>query len=425
MLKSERYKYTSLILVVFLLFGLFPILPFNLKPLTIILPIIIGIAVFIKNKNIKFSRAFFLNSIVFFIYAFSILYSEDQHYAIKRTQTVLALVLLPLFYTLISSIKTEFKRLIKIEKYLFYSFYFSSIILSLVIYIYVYLLGFFDHEVSYGYAISYIEHHLWIFNDHPIYLSIYVGLSILMSLSLIKFNTDNKILVLLVIGNLLLFSVLVFLSRKGVILATLFSFFYYLFKILKSGKTLLVIVGVTLLFLFLFFALFSKSAQRIIELVNSNTYTKILEDEPRSSTSIRLGIYKCSLQNLRKAGLFGFGIGDTQGVLMDCYEQTSETLVKGEYNTHNQYLNFWMSFGFIGLIIFIWYLFKLFKLARSNKDYIFTSILIFYSIIMLVENILDRQNGLILFSILINYFTYKSITSQKNNEKNTLNRTLS
>ncbi|MBU2949620.1 O-antigen ligase family protein [Tamlana agarivorans] len=411
-----KFKESSMMFFVCFLFGLFPILPFNLKPMTVVIPLLIGVWVFIKHKKACIKKAFVYNSIVFILYLLSILYSDDVDYAIQRTITVSSMILLPLFYIFISSLKVDLGVVEKIERLLFYVFYCSTIILSIVIYLYIYKLGYFENSVSYGYSISYIEHHLWVFNDHPIYLSIYIGLSLIFSLSLIKSNTSKKLNVLIILGNLILLSVLVFLFRKGVLLATIVSFFFFLFKNFKSGKRLFVTTIGVLMLVFVCFILFSNSSRRIIEVINSTTYTKVLNDEPRSSTSIRLGVYQCATKNLTKAGLFGFGVGDTKNVLMHCYENTSEVLVQGKYNTHNQYLNFWLSFGFIGLIVFIWFLFQLFRLSLLSKDFIFMSVLIFYCIIMLVENLLDRQNGLVLFAILINFFTYKSISRQNKYE---------
>lgn len=425
MINKLKYSDNTLVVITFFLFGLFPILPFNLKPMTIIFPLIIGIWVLVKNRKIYFKRIFFFNSIIFIIYLVSVLYSDDKEYALKRTQTIASIILIPLFYSLISSMSIGSKTLIILENFFFYTFYISSILLSIVIYIYIFNLGYFNESVSYGYSLSYIEHHLWVFNDHPIYLSIFIGLSLIVSLSIINSKTNKKINIFVIMGNLILLSVLVFLSRKGVIFAFIISFIYLLFKTFKSLKIASIIGFITLSIVSLFYFISSDSSQRIIEILNKDTYTKILVEEPKSSTSIRLGIYNCAMKNIYDAGLIGFGVGDTKDVLKNCYEKTSQILVKGNYNTHNQFFNFWLSFGVLGLLLLLFVLFKLFQLGNANKDFMFISVLIFYCLIMMTENILDRQNGVMLFSIVINFFTFKNIRYKINNEKNSDNRSIS
>ena len=82
------------------------------------------------------------------------------------------------------------------------------------------------------------------------------------------------------------------------------------------------------------------------------------------------------------------------------------------------FLNILLGQGYLGLLLFMLVLFNLFKHSLKSKDVIFTAILLFYVIEFLTENILDRQNGVILFAFLINFKTFLSLNSQKlSNEK--------
>jgi hypothetical protein len=62
-------------------------------------------------------------------------------------------------------------------------------------------------------------------------------------------------------------------------------------------------------------------------------------------------------------------------------------------------------FGLLVLVLFFYFNFKIFTI---DKNYFFLSVLFFYLIIMFVENILERQSGVILFSFLINLFCFIS-----------------
>lgn len=398
----------NLLYFVFFLFGLFPILPFNLKPITVISSVIVGIFCFIKQKKINFSPYYISNGIVFILYFTSLLYSSDQHYAFKKLETTASIILLPLFFLMISNVDIKLRHLIIIETIFFITFYLSAVILCITIYFYIYSLGYYDNLVSYNYCMSYIEHRLWVFNDHPIYLSIFIALSLIFSVNLIINASGKKIKIILLLCNILLIGTLVFLSRKGVIIASLASFLYLILKTIKSSKKILIYILLILGILSCFYLLLPSSSSRIKEVFSHETYTKSINDS--NSTSIRLGIYKCTMESLSGAGFFGYGIGDVKDVLYNCYHKTSTVLVKGKYNTHNQYFNLWLVSGLFGLTFFLFFLFNLFKLSIKSNDYMFTSILIFYLVAMAVENILERQNGVILFSFIINYYTYKNIS---------------
>ncbi|KAB1066522.1 O-antigen ligase family protein [Tamlana haliotis] len=400
--------------IAFILLGLFPIFPFNLKPVIVGVVIAISVFYYFKRAETVFSNIYLFNGILFILYGISFFYSQDKVYALKRLETSLSLVLLPIFFILLSSGVLSKKTLLHIEKVFFKTFYFSVLLMSIVIYIYICSLGYFNGLVSYSFCLSYIEHRLWVFNDHPIYISIFLAIALIFSIRLYK-SGSKYIKALILIGDLVVLSTLFFLSRKGVIIALIISFIFLAFKTLRFTKIRVLYLAAVAIFMAVFFFISSSQSKRFKEIFNQETYTNSI-NENLSSTSIRFGIYKCAVKQIPQSGFFGFGIGDVKHALQDCYQETSALLVNKNYNTHNQYLNTILATGVIGLLIFCFSLFMLFRFSINRNDYIFTAVLIFYSIALLTENILDRQNGIILFSILINYFTFQNILKIKFDE---------
>jgi O-antigen ligase len=127
-----------------------------------------------------------------------------------------------------------------------------------------------------------------------------------------------------------------------------------------------------------------------------------------SSTQTRKEIYNCSFKLLKSNWIFGYGFGDVNDKLIKCYSHVSKYLVDGEFNSHNQYLSILLGCGVFGLLSIIFLLYFNFKVFTIEKHYFFLSVLLFYSIIMFVENILERQSGVILFSFFINLFSFFS-----------------
>ena len=120
---------------------------------------------------------------------------------------------------------------------------------------------------------------------------------------------------------------------------------YYFYKNPKQRKK----IGFTLLFLFAAFAVV------VITQMNTAKFKQALDWQNRSSTSVRLEIYRTSWDMIKKSPLFGLGPGLFQA---NYQNQAPVTLGHAplEWNMphpHNIFLGFWMNAGLIGLIAFI------------------------------------------------------------------------
>jgi hypothetical protein len=123
-----------------------------------------------------------------------------------------------------------------------------------------------------------------------------------------------------------------------------------------------------------------------------------------SSSNLRLNLIDVSIDAIKEKPFFGYGIGDTKDILINL-EHKNDFFNNKYYNTHNQYLNFMLATGFLGLLLFIIFLFKNLQLAILGSLEQFSIVLLFI-LLMFIENILDRQNGVIYFAIFINYFSF-------------------
>jgi O-antigen ligase len=404
-----KTKLINSLLIVFLLLGLIPLLPFYIKPIGIIAALALGIVVVIYKKGITFSFFFFNNILLFILYVVSCFYSDDKQYALKYIETSLPFILFPVFFLFISKLEISKQKWKQLEN-IFYNVYFiASTIYAIMIFAYIYHLGYFSGEVTYDLCISWLRAYFWGFQNHPIYASLFLGIAILFAIKLIIKSEKQRLWY--VLGSLIIILALLFLSRKGIIIALIPTSFFLFFKLNQHTKikNIFIIINIASVLTLVF--IFPNSFERFKKI------NKIELNQPidmKNSTSIRLGIYNCAFSQVQYAGFFGFGIGDVKDKLNNCYKVSAKPLVGQNLNTHNAYLNVWLSLGFIGLLIFAFFLYKLLLLAIINNDYLFLTILIFYALIFLFENILDRQNGVLLFAFLINFYTFKHIVISKN-----------
>ena len=141
----------------------------------------------------------------------------------------------------------------------------------------------------------------------------------------------------------------------------------------------------------------------MVSFVNSNNN--------KSSSNLRINIYKTSIPLIKEKPYFGYGIGAGEDVLFQ-KENTINFFNSKNYNSHNQYLGYALNAGLFGLVFFLFFIFKNLKIAFQNS-FEHASLIVFFILLMFVENILDRQNGILFFSLFINYFAFYAVLNEK------------
>ena len=139
----------------------------------------------------------------------------------------------------------------------------------------------------------------------------------------------------------------------------------------------------------------------------------------------RTQIWDCTSKiiNESTAGLFGIGFRETANRLVVCYKneindiETRQNFIDKRFNTHNQYLDFYVSAGLISLILFLGILF--FLLYKNYKHFFPTALILTIILFGMVENYFHRQVGayylgFVLVILLIN--NNKKIVDQKLNK---------
>lgn len=99
----------------------------------------------------------------------------------------------------------------------------------------------------------------------------------------------------------------------------------------------------------------------------------------------------------KTSGAFGFGFEQTEAALVECYGATIDDHEKRElflskrYNAHSQYLDFYLSEGWVSLVFMGVFLFGSFVVVRKNRYA--TSMLVLLIFYCAVENVFHRQMG--------------------------------
>ncbi|GAB3813230.1 hypothetical protein GCM10028895_05050 [Pontibacter rugosus] len=223
-------------------------------------------------------------------------------------------------------------------------------------------------------------------------------------------------IVLCVIGLELLIGTFIFSARMSILAFTIalgFSIIVY-FKSLKKSL------------LFLCFLLASIYAlihvptvsYRIDELLDTKLQPPSGKPwdpdggEQYNSTNIRVGIVICSFELIKKHWLFGLGQSEVQPALNQCYSRFSmegpDDYKSAEYNTHNQYIHFWLSSGLLGIVLFIGYIMYIFYRSFIKNDILLFTFMVFISICIATENILARHSGVVFVALFSSFLMFRN-----------------
>jgi len=241
---------------------------------------------------------------------------------------------------------------------------------------------------------------------------LYLGLLCTISLILVLerfFKKRRKMYLILA----LTFTVFVFLiAARIAMLSAIVIIIYYSFIKLRSIQryfTLFLILAVTST------AIFSNDnlSKRVLHLddnLRESYIDKIAMHEPRFL------IWKYSYEVSKNTNtILGNGFRLTQEKLLTSYRQIPqlkkrEWFISKRFNSHNQYIDIFLSQGLLGFIIFLIFLFQLFISAKKSPTK--TLLLISSLLFMLIYNNFHRLIGVFIFSILI-VFILDNKTLQK------------
>ena len=395
----------KLLKVSLILFSLFILIPSEKRGILVILFALIAVITSPQYPKIKTLKLFLINALPFIIYLLSLLLYFDPEQTPKKLETGLSIIVLPLIFAIIN--KEIFNQ--KVEILMQKVFVFSAVLFSLIILIYFMNLGYFTGVKTYGYCLSKLTNKLPLLADHPIYISIALSIAILFSYNIYLNISKYYEKIVLLIAVFIVFATILFLSRRGPVFALCLALIPVLYKLYKSSnrKSLFMKLGIGAIVSAITIILLVKPIKkRVFEVLNPKTY---VEKNETNSTNNRIQIYKCAVELIKEKPILGYGIGRDRKELYDCYKENLYYLYENKFNTHNQYLGILLRFGTLGLLSFFLFLLYNYRAALNSKNIIFLSILIFYTTNFLFENVLERQNGVILFSFLINYYSFKNI----------------
>ncbi len=381
--------------------------PSNIKSVAIGLFALSSIIHFICAKNQFNARFFIINASVFIVIVVTLLYSDNTAYGVRKLTTFLSLVIFPLCFALYS--REDIWQLYTKKKTYLFTYVISVVLMNVLPFIW-FLTTHYSFDEMLIHFPTLMGKDIGKFNIHPIYLSMHCAVAIVFSLFLFNRNAPNWKNVLIILLDIILVLFLLVYAKKGPIMGlVLISLLYILFQRKSALKKPYIIAVISLIALVL---IIPNTRTKFIELQKIEK----LDSNNVTSTNIRYTIYTIASELIIESPLVGYGVGDYLDKLKEKYNTSEYEYLKGtRYNAHNQYLSFLLIGGVMLLIVFMCFLaINLIYAIRFNNE-LFIIIILFYGFVMLTENILERESGVIYFALFLNFLSVKSLFYTPNN----------
>jgi len=375
------------------LMGCYVLIPFNLRNG---ITIIAGLTALIFFK--KAIKAVALIDLIVFIPFFFFFLPSINNENFSEIFRLSPLLIYPLFFSIF---KQESIQNLKKGLALFTQVFFISNNAFLIVFIIYYLsLGYRGNSFVFNFP-EMMNSGIGSFSFHPIYISILLCISIVLGFEFFQSVKSKWKKTAIQLGIVFLLINIIFLSRKAFIFFIVL-YLIYEFSIMRKATFFMTGIIFSVLFGIIFI---SPVSDRFLDL-----YTGFMNEPSgfNGSTYVRQQI--CTLGLIKESPVFGYGLSEGSVILEECLQVKNISF----HNTHNQFLGMWLSTGFFGFLCLIIFFIKLFfeSFSFKNKDTFIISLLLFMSLIF--ENLLDRQDGLIVFSFFVGYINLKNQFGKQN-----------
>ncbi len=373
----------------------------NLPTPFFIISIILGMVNIFRTNRHSFTdnKALWLFPLYFVALAVSMIYTENIADGMNLLQRSLSLLFFPVIFLFVKEDASTVRRL------------FDFLLLGLLVSFFINLsLGLLD-------VLSYVKREGFVFETslegmsklantsmkgwayfvrsefsklvNPSYISLYI---LLVLSYYLKNKLESRIQALTI---LILFVYLFLLASIAAYLTLAIMCLLLIFNISDKNKKYTVSI------LFFLGLLVFLNNPRVFDFYTN--VTGIKKDYGVNNTSIeksRLLTWNASAELIQESPVFGYGIGDTNDVLVERYRELDYFHnYENKYNAHNQFLQTYLQtgiFGF-GILTCIFVLLGM-RMRRSRNEF---SVFLVLTISLLFESMLVRFNGIVFFSIII------------------------
>jgi len=211
-----------------------------------------------------------------------------------------------------------------------------------------------------------------------------------------------------------LFVFIMALMPKTPVAALFVLFLYYAWTTGRQKSKLIPVATALVLALSVSWTCIPFTRQRLAEL-SGFINTASDRDPINNSINMRQIILDIDLKLLNDNWVTGLGPGYLDDVLDSEYKDYSHKLHLSldTFNTHNEYLNQWLSFGLAGIVIFLLIFTVQAIQAIRQRNHLYVALLLILSITFSTENVLSMQDGVVFYAFFASLFFFNGLRRQK------------
>ena len=227
----------------------------------------------------------------------------------------------------------------------------------------------------------------------------------------------------LLYGFIGLMTLMIFLlSIRLTIVCWLFIISYYFLSIVRQKLYRLVLITIAIILLIISALAIPTAKNQWNELFDFSGRSTIVLDKDSSlgrnwrGKALRVAIWKCSADILKRHWATGVGTGDVQDSLQKAYENRKFYFASlyNRYNAHNEYLQVTLANGLPGLLILLSCIFyPLLPYSQKFSGNIYFLFLLLFAIAGITESVLDVNKGIIWYSFFNSIFAFGYLKSDK------------
>lgn len=355
---------------------------------------------------------FWLLSIPFILTILGVLYSSDIDTAFKYSELRLTILIIPMIISTSSLSKNTTTALFITIIYSCILIIFIGLILALLKYLDTADSGYFYNDN----LVSFV-------NNQAVYFAIYLNICLVLiywvqknRLTTLKSTTWIILTGFLELGIFLLASRLSILISLFLISLIISSFYFKRFTLIGVFKLSTIIIVSAIIFNLVFpktigrfESIFSNTRYEFTNPNDINHFNGEISTDNWNGLTLRLALWDCGFGLINENPILGVGTGDYKSEFKRVLENKEFTYaIKQGFGVHNQYLYTAISFGLVGLAIFLFSYFSLAKRAYDRSNILFLLILSVFLLGFLTENLLNRYNGVYFYSLMMSLSFFKA-----------------
>lgn len=248
----------------------------------------------------------------------------------------------------------------------------------------------------------------------PVNMGLFCLLAMIMAFQ--QLESDPIRLKGLLYGCIVLMTLMILLlSIRLIIICWLLAMLYFFIRIVQKLMLRILLIVASALLLVVSAIAIPAVKKQWNEFFDQSSRSNIILDEDSSlakswgGKALRIAIWKCSADILKKHWLTGVGTGDVQDSLQQAYENRKFYFASryNKYNAHNEYLQMMLANGLPALLIFLaCIIYPLLNFSRKFSATTYLLFLLLFGLAAISESILEVNKGIIWYSFFNSIFAF-------------------